>query len=65
MSLLSDTLFFLPKTHFSGEKKLNDNQSGFAKRCSGAVLVPNRFGGGQALMSRMVSDRVSIQIYTD
>ena len=47
------------------EKKLNDNQTGAPKRCSGAVLMPSRLGGSQTLMSRMVPDRVSIQIYTE
>ena len=47
------------------EKKLNDNQTGAPKRCSGAVLMPSRLGGSQTLMSRMVPDRVSIQIYAE
>lgn len=45
--------------HFA-TKKLNDNQAGALKRCPGAFFMPERCGGSQTFMPRMVSNRVSM-----
>lgn len=57
----SQMLWYLKQNwaHFAAEK-LNDNQAGALKRCSGAFFMPERCGGSETFVPRMVSYRVSM-----